>query len=169
MGERVKPKLHLQYGALPYRFRADGSLEILLVTTRRTGRWIIPKGWKIKSKKPPKSAAQEAYEEAGVRGKVSSRSIGRFVYGKWLDGAAVASPREVVVFPLLVREQQATWRECQDRQVRWVDPGMALTMVEDQGLRDLITAFVDQPGREAKTSGSSQPQGLSGLEPAAAE
>ena len=55
----------MQYGALPYRYTKSGAPEILLVTTRQTKRWIIPKGWPIKGLKPAKSAAREAYEEAG--------------------------------------------------------------------------------------------------------
>lgn len=62
--------IRVQYGVLPYRFTDIGSLEMLLVTTRETKRWIIPKGWPIKGLKPPKSAAREAYEEAGIRGTV---------------------------------------------------------------------------------------------------
>ena len=65
----------LQYGALPYRICTDGSIEILLVTSRRTRRWVIPKGWKIKGKKPAKSAAQEALEEAGLKGSVAGKPI----------------------------------------------------------------------------------------------
>jgi len=139
MGERIKPKApRRQYGALPYRFRADGSLEILFVTTRRTGRWIVPKGWKIKGKKPARSAAQEAFEEAGVRGTVSDKPIGSFVYDKWLDGDGVAAPCEVRVFALLVERQEDTWRERREREARWVTPKTALQLVEGEGLRDLI-------------------------------
>jgi 8-oxo-dGTP pyrophosphatase MutT (NUDIX family) len=66
----------VQYGALPYRFTKSGAPEILLVATRQTKRWIIPKGWPIKGLKPAKSAAREAYEEAGVRGSVKTKAIG---------------------------------------------------------------------------------------------
>jgi ADP-ribose pyrophosphatase YjhB (NUDIX family) len=67
---KIKPALRIQYAALPYRFTPDAALEILLVTTRRSKRWIIPKGWPIKGLRPAKSAAREAFEEAGVRGKI---------------------------------------------------------------------------------------------------
>ena len=144
MGETIKPKApRRQYGALPYRLRTDGSLEILLVTTRRTGRWIVPKGWKIKGKKPARSAAQEAFEEAGVRGKVSETPIGSFVYDKWLDGDGVSAPCEVRVFALLVKRQEDTWRESQEREARWVTPEIALQLVDDMGLRELIAASID--------------------------
>jgi hypothetical protein len=53
--------VRLQYGALPYRRTKTGTLEILLVTSRNTRRWIIPKGWPIKGMKPAKSAAREGW------------------------------------------------------------------------------------------------------------
>jgi 8-oxo-dGTP pyrophosphatase MutT (NUDIX family) len=68
--------IRLQYGVLPYRFTETNSLEVLLVTTRQTRRWIVPKGWPIKGLKPPRSAAREAYEEAGIRGTVGAKAIG---------------------------------------------------------------------------------------------
>ncbi len=74
-----------QYGALPYRVTASGSIEILLVTTRQTKRWAIPKGWPAKKLKPCESAAREAYEEAGVRGTIGAKPIGTFTYEKLLD------------------------------------------------------------------------------------
>ena len=84
---KVKRAVRAQYGALPYRFTVDAALEILLVTTRQTKRWIVPKGWPIKGLKPAKSAAREAFEEAGVRGRVGARAIGHFTYDKILDGS----------------------------------------------------------------------------------
>jgi hypothetical protein len=94
----------VQYGALPYRFTPHAALEILLVTTRQTRRWIIPKGWPIKGLRPAKSAAREAFEEAGVRGKISAKPLGLFTYEKSLDEAGVQAICEVRVFPLLVQE-----------------------------------------------------------------
>ena len=82
---KIRPALRLQYGALPYRFTPTAALEILLVTTRRSKRWIIPKGWPIKGLRPAKSAAREAFEEAGVRGKIGTKSVGLFNYHKLLD------------------------------------------------------------------------------------
>jgi hypothetical protein len=91
----------VQYGALPYRFSQNSALEILLVTTRGTRRWIIPKGWPIKGLRPPKSAAREAFEEAGVRGKIGAKPVGLFTYDKVLDEAGVSRTCEVKVYPLL--------------------------------------------------------------------
>src|SRR5690349_14826029 len=66
-----------QFAALPYRMR-DKDLEILLITTRKKRRWSVPKGWLIRRSTPQETAVIEAYEEAGVRGKVGKEQIGRF-------------------------------------------------------------------------------------------
>jgi 8-oxo-dGTP pyrophosphatase MutT (NUDIX family) len=73
---KAKPAIRVQYGALPYRLDDGGSIKVLLVTSRETKRWIIPKGWPIKGLKPSKAAAREAYEEAGVRGRIAGRAFG---------------------------------------------------------------------------------------------
>ena len=78
--QRTRPAVRVQYGALPYRFTQMAALEILIVTTRQSRRWIVPKGWPIKRLMPSKSAAREAFEEAGVRGKIGARPIGNFRY-----------------------------------------------------------------------------------------
>jgi 8-oxo-dGTP pyrophosphatase MutT (NUDIX family) len=65
-----------QYGVLPYRFTEAAALEVLIVTTRQSKRWIVPKGWPIKGLTPSKSAAREAFEEAGVIGRVPKAAIG---------------------------------------------------------------------------------------------
>ncbi len=82
---KASAAVRIQYGALPYRFTPDAALEVLLVTTRQTRRWIIPKGWPIKGLRPPKSAAREAFEEAGVHGKIGAKPLGAFTYDKLLD------------------------------------------------------------------------------------
>jgi 8-oxo-dGTP pyrophosphatase MutT (NUDIX family) len=112
----------VQYGALPYRFSQDAALEILLVTTRGTRRWIIPKGWPIKGLRPPKSAAREAFEEAGVRGRIGAKPVGLFTYDKLLDEAGVNTTCEVKVYPLLVKRQSEVWPESEQRLVQWVEP-----------------------------------------------
>src|SRR5271166_3095523 len=108
---RAKPAVRIQYGALPYRLTEAAALEVLLVTTRQSKRWIIPKGWPIKGLKPAKSAAREAFEEAGVRGKVAAKSIGVFHYDKVTDERGARVSCEVKVFPLLVKRQSEAWPE----------------------------------------------------------
>ena len=85
-----------QVAALPLRQAKDGTLEILLVTSRDTGRWIIPKGWPSKRLKDCKVAAREARQEAGVKGKIRREATGSYWYVKReLDGE---DPIEVRVF-----------------------------------------------------------------------
>jgi 8-oxo-dGTP pyrophosphatase MutT (NUDIX family) len=126
---------------LPYRFTADGGLEILLVTTRQTRRWIIPKGWPIKGLSPPKSAAREAYEEAGVRGKVGAKSVGLFTYEKVLDESGMRATCEVKVYPLLVNRQSLAWPESEQRVTQWVEPAKAVAMIKEPELKKLVAAF----------------------------
>ena len=97
------PKPRRQFGALPYR--ANGEVEVLLVTTRETGRWVIPKGWPMVGKTPRAAAAREALEEAGVVGKAGRRRLGAYNYPKVLKSGATVVCR-VTVFPLLVSEQK---------------------------------------------------------------
>lgn len=95
----------------------------------------------MKNLKPSKTAAREAYEEAGVRGEIASRSVGSFVYEKLLDDEIGAVPCEVRVFPLLVKRQLKTWPEKREREIRWLKPGEAIPLVGDEGLRALIESF----------------------------
>jgi 8-oxo-dGTP pyrophosphatase MutT (NUDIX family) len=134
--------VRVQYGALPYRFTPEAALEILLVTTRGTRRWIIPKGWPIKGLRPAKSAAQEAYEEAGVRGRVGAKAIGAFVHDKAQNGNGGQVTCDVRVFPLLVKRAAKTWPEIEQRDIQWVTPERALALIKDPALNALVSAFV---------------------------
>ena len=135
--------VRLQYGALPYHFTDAGALEILLVTTRKTKRWMIPKGWPIKGLKAAKSAAREAYEEAGVRGTIRARSIGFFTYDKRLEEDGITVPCEVKVFPLLVKRQDLTWPESRQRKCEWFAPELAVSAIKEESLRELISSFLE--------------------------
>jgi 8-oxo-dGTP pyrophosphatase MutT (NUDIX family) len=142
----------VQYGALPYRFTTDAALEILLVTTRHTRRWIIPKGWPTKGLRPAKSAAREAFEEAGVRGKIGAKPLGLFTYQKSLDEAGVQATCEVRVFPLLVQRQSEAWPEFEQRMIQWADPGKALSLIKEPDLKKLVAAFVKRAAAAANKS-----------------
>ena len=96
--------IRVQYGVLPYQFTDTNSLEVLLVTTRQTRRWIIPKGWPIKGLKPPRSAAREAYEEAGIRGTVGAKSIGVFSYEKSLEAPRRSARRGRMLLSVLAEQ-----------------------------------------------------------------
>lgn len=134
--------LRIQYGALGYRELVKGEIEILLITSRQTKRWIIPKGWPIKGMKPGDSAAQEAFEEAGVRGKVSRRPIGRYVYAKWLKAGSKAVPCELQVYALDVQKQERSWPEAGQREIRWCQPLEAAVLVDEIQLAEIINDFI---------------------------
>lgn len=129
-----------QYGALCFRRRADGEVEILIVTSRDSGRWIIPKGWPMKRKKPHEAAAIEAWEEAGVRGTVKKRPVGRYTYLKELDDGDVA-PCIVEVFQVEVKETGGAFKELGQRQRDWVSPDEAARRVREIELKSLLVDF----------------------------
>jgi 8-oxo-dGTP pyrophosphatase MutT (NUDIX family) len=133
--------VRVQYGALPYRFTPMAALEILVVTTRQSRRWIVPKGWPIKRLTPSKSAAREAFEEAGVRGKIGVRAIGAFTYKKSTGQTADDPNYEVKIFPLLVRRQSPTWPEHGQRVVQWVEPERAIALIREPELKAIVAKF----------------------------
>jgi 8-oxo-dGTP pyrophosphatase MutT (NUDIX family) len=134
MSRKAAPRL--QYAALPYRRRADGGIEVLLITSRETRRWIIPKGWPAPGLTPPDSAKKEALEESGAVGRISERSIGFYHYTKLAVGAAV--PCKVEVFPLEVEEQLTSWLEEDQRQVQWFEVQEAGNAVQEPELSAII-------------------------------
>ena len=126
-----------QYGALPYRLRPGSRPQFMLITSRESRRWVIPKGWPKKGKSPQHSAAREAFEEAGVVGAVDKRSVGSFSYEKRLKRGAVVVC-DVRVFPLEVRHQSKRWPEKQERVIRWLSASQAAEKVEEPMLRRII-------------------------------
>jgi len=109
----------------------------MLVTSRETRRWIIPKGRPKKGKSPHHSAAREAFEEAGVVGAVARRSVGSFSYEKRLrNGGAVVC--KVCVFPLEVRRQNKQWPEKRERVVKWLSASQAAEKVKEPKLSVII-------------------------------
>jgi 8-oxo-dGTP pyrophosphatase MutT (NUDIX family) len=143
---KAKPAVRLQYAALPYRFNEAGTLEILLVTTRQSKRWILPKGWPIKGLRPPRSAAREAFEEAGVTGKIGAKSVGSFTYDKMLDEQGIAVQCEIKVYPLLVKKRSAEWPEVGQRLSQWAELEKALSLIEESGIKAIVTAFAERGG-----------------------
>ena len=127
----------VQYAALPYRRKGKSPTEVLLVTSRETGRWIIPKGWPAKGKAPHKSAAREAREEAGVVGSVKRRSLGAFSYKKRLKSGKVVAC-EVQVFALKVKRQEARWLEKGERKLKWLPRTKAAKKVGNEVLGTII-------------------------------
>jgi 8-oxo-dGTP pyrophosphatase MutT (NUDIX family) len=138
LAQAVRPRQGtLQVAALPYRRRGDGSLEVLLVTTRGTGRWMVPKGWPMAGKSHAEAAAQEAYEEAGVRGLASPVELGRFDHEKTRFPAS-SLHCTVAVFPMAVERELASWPEQDQRTRRWFGLEDAATAVQSPGIARLI-------------------------------
>lgn len=138
----------VQYGALPWRMNGD-TLEILLVTSRRTHRWIIPKGWPMEGRTPSDSAAREALEEAGIVGEISATAFGRFRYAKYLK-SGVNLPCWVDVFPMKVTKVRDDWPEKDARERRWCTASVAAAIVDEPQLKLLILKFEAKLGGKKK-------------------
>jgi hypothetical protein len=129
----------IQFGALPYRVGTHG-VEILLITTRETQRWIKPRGWPMIGKKPHRVAEIEAFQEAGVKGIVKKKPIGAFPYSKIMpDGSAKLCL--VQVFPLQVKLEKVKWREHKERVRAWFRAEDAAAAVEAGGLAQIIVEW----------------------------
>jgi 8-oxo-dGTP pyrophosphatase MutT (NUDIX family) len=127
---------------MPWR-KVRGKIEILLVTTRTTKRWVIPKGWPMKDHSPSECAAREAFEEAGVRGKISALPLGIYSYGKLRKSGRTVICK-VKVFALKVTRQHTRWPEKSAREIEWCSPPEALERVKEIGLKRLIVKFTKQ-------------------------
>jgi 8-oxo-dGTP pyrophosphatase MutT (NUDIX family) len=127
-----------QYAALPFRY--EHNLEILLISSRETHRWVIPKGWPMKGRKPHATAAREALEEAGVVGRIGKQPVGSYQYVKRLkNGAPLLCT--VDVFPMMVTRQRDRWREMDQRTLQWFPAEEAAVAVEEPELQTLIDEF----------------------------
>jgi 8-oxo-dGTP pyrophosphatase MutT (NUDIX family) len=128
-----------QVAALPWRRGADG-LEIMLVTSRETRRWVTPKGGRMPGKTDAEAAAIEALEEAGIEGAVGDEPLGTFRYLKVLKRRA---PRWCVVsvYPLEVTTVHAAWKEQGERDRLWMSIEQAAACVGEPDLADIIRDF----------------------------
>ncbi len=146
------PGARMQYGALCWRAGDDG-VDILLITSRDTGRWIIPKGWPMTGLAPEAAAAQEAWEEAGVEGVMNPVCLGRYGYQKCLSVSAQV-PCAVAVYGLQVVRLAEKFPEVKERTRQWFRQDIAATMVNEPDLASLIAGFVPpRQGRSAPISG----------------
>jgi predicted phosphate transport protein (TIGR00153 family) len=129
-----------QVGALPYRIDAAGRAQVLLITSRDTGRWVVPKGNAMAGHANHEAAAIEAWEEAGVRGIICPTPLGHFDY---LKRRRIGAPRRrrVVVFCFLVTEQLRDWPERHQRVTQWFDLADAAAAVAEPELKTLIVGF----------------------------
>jgi len=133
-----KRNVRTQFGALCYRVQND-KVQVLLITSRGTGRWIIPKGWPIGGATPAEAALQEAWEEAGVDGKVQGNSLGIYSYVKQDDGEHL--PCVVAVFAVKVRGLKTKFPEVDQRTRKWFSCKKAATLLDDPELRQIVARF----------------------------
>ena len=152
MAERVQrlfgtAPCRLQVAALPWRENRHG-VEIMLITSRDTGRWVLPKGWPEAREPLCEAAAREAGEEAGLRGAVSRFEAGRYFYGKVLASGEEV-PCEVLVFPLKVDRVADRWKEKRARTRKWVSSAEAVSMINEPDLCEIISHFCVDPHKFA--------------------
>lgn len=148
-----------QYAALCYRFKKKqaGNFEVLVATSRDTGRWVIPKGWPMTDKKAHQVAEREAFEEVGVKGKVEKEPFGTYHYNKTLDNG-LKIPVQVQVHVLEVDECLKNFPEKGSRTLEWVSCEEAAMRVNEPELKILMLQFAERmrPGivaMQAKAAG----------------
>ncbi len=135
-----------QVGALPWRLGGGRRLEFLLVTSRASRHWLIPKGWPMTGQSDRASAMQEAYEEAGIRGTGSTLPLGSYRFQKALfDGTEM--PCIMSVYGMSDVVELEAWPEMEQRERRWIAQLEALEMIHDWALaRFLAGAHIDARG-----------------------
>ncbi len=131
-----------QAGVIPFRIM-DGKLEVLLVTSRDTGRWVIPKGYVDKGMTPQKAAVQEALEEAGVSGEITSKiPLGFIPYIKVLN-ANESRPATIEVYAMRVTKEKSKWQERKERKREWLAPAEAASRVKEPALATLLLRMIE--------------------------
>ena len=129
----------LQSAAIPYRYDADGELEILLVTSRKKRRWVLPKGNVRPGMGAHSSAAKEAFEEGGVIGRTEADPVANYTRKK--RNAPEDELLNVTVHPMAVITEAPVWPEMRQRERRWATIPDALSLVGEKRVRNAIEAF----------------------------
>lgn len=129
----------IQVAALPWRSTEKG-IEVMLITSRDTGRWVLPKGWPEGGEMRWQAALREAGEEAGLVGTISEQEIGRYFYGKNLK-SGLEQRCEVHVFPLEVESVEARWPEKGQRVRKWFTPRIGASRVREPELAEILSLF----------------------------
>lgn len=137
-----KTDLRTQFGALVYRVQNDKT-QILLITSRKTKRWILPKGWPMSGFTPAEAAAREAWEEAGVKGVAYSMPVGFYSYVKTIKTRGGLKPMPVLVsiYPIQARKLAARFPEEGQRRRKWLSPKKAAARVSEPELKRLLRNF----------------------------
>ena len=134
----MKKPREKQVAALPYRKHGAG-IEVLLITSRETKRWVIPKGWPMLHLADFNAARQEAFEEAGIEGEMGHKSIGSYFYDKRKKAGRV-QPVQVTVYAMEVTRLLDAWPEKKQRKRRWYAAHEAAELVAEEGLKAIIEA-----------------------------
>jgi 8-oxo-dGTP pyrophosphatase MutT (NUDIX family) len=135
-----------QYAAIPVRVRERGKAEVLLLTSRGKRRWGIPKGWPMPKRSPGETARREAFEEAGLKGRIHDRPLGRYRYTKNLGSEL--GKITVKVFLLHVDRQLRHWPEKGERKTKWFSPDRAVSLIADRRLARLLRRAAKLAGAE---------------------
>jgi 8-oxo-dGTP pyrophosphatase MutT (NUDIX family) len=128
-----------QFAALCYR-KSGNATKILLITSRDTGRWVIPKGWPVDGMTGAEAAMREAFEEAGAKGRIISEPIGDYRYLKRI-GANETLPCRVTVYPMCVEKMLRDFPEKGQRNLKWFNPLKAAEKVQEPELQGILQQF----------------------------
>ena len=137
-----KTEVRTQFAVLAYRIvtgKSGPKTEVCIITSRGTGRWIVPKGWPMAGLSPAEAVALEAYEEAGVSGEVQPDTLGLFSYNKRM--ARTSLPVIAVIYAMEVTKVHKSWPEAHQRKRRWVSPAKAAKKLSDPELRQVVAGF----------------------------
>lgn len=134
----LKSDVRTQFAALCFRV-VDDKTQVLLITSRGTGRWIIPRGWPMDNKTPSEAALTEAWEEAGVKGKALEATLGLYSYTRGIGGEDV--PCVAMVYPVRVKSVEDEYPEAGQRQREWLSPKKAAKRVVEPELARIIKDF----------------------------
>jgi len=134
-----KSDVRTQFAALCYRV-SQGKVDVLLITSRRSGRWIVPKGWPMDGMTPAQSALQEAWEEAGVVGKAQDRCLGLYSYNKYVTPKS-GVPCVAMVYPVLVKSLKSDFPEAGQRQRKWFSLKKAAARIGEPELARILRDF----------------------------
>ena len=132
-----------QVAAIPFRLDNSGNVEVLVITSRATNRFIVPKGWPMKGKSGKKAAVTEAKEEAGVTGKALKEPLGAYSYWKRLSTRFVNVT--VTVYLLEVVDMLPDWKESARRKRAWLSPADAATLIDEPQLANLVRSMTSLP------------------------
>lgn len=136
-----------QIAALPIRRDDNGDISVLMVTSRETKRWVLPKGWIMDNKKPWAAAEIEALEEAGAEGFIASDELGIYHYDKVLADNKILRCR-VRVYPMMVKNLKRNWKERDERKRHWFTPKAAAKRVHEPDLSELLLKLCKKPHKE---------------------